>query len=64
MIPPEYFCPRSTIDGKLYLTDNTRSIHHYAQTWQSPVRKYGRRILLKLGGPKLINVLKPFLLTK
>ncbi|WP_286145259.1 glycosyltransferase family 32 protein [Bacteroides caecimuris] len=62
--PPEYFCPRSTIDGKLYLTDNTRSIHHYAQTWQSPVRKYGRRILLKLGGPKLINVLKPFLLTK
>ena len=58
--PPEYFCPRSTIDGKLYLTDNTRSIHHYAQTWQSPVRKYGRRILLKLGGPKLINVLKPF----
>ncbi len=59
--PPEYFCPLSTIDGKLRITDKTRSIHLYNQTWQSPMRKYGRKILLALGGPRLTGYLKKVL---
>ena len=60
--PVDYFCPISTDDGKLRITANTRSIHHYDQSWQSPVRKYGRKILLKLGGVRIKNMLKPILI--
>ncbi len=31
--PSEYFCPKSMSDGKIYKTENTYSIHHYASTW-------------------------------
>ena len=56
--PIEYFCPVSVKDGKLRITDNTRSIHHYSQSWQSPVRKYGRKILLAIGGSRLKDLCK------
>lgn len=56
--PVDYFCPISTIDGKLRLTENTHSIHHFDQSWQSPARKYGRKLILKLGGVKLKNTIK------
>lgn len=63
--PVDYFCPISVKDGKLRITSNTRTIHHYAQSWQSPVRKYGRKIVLLLGGEKLKrfckSLLNPFL---
>lgn len=62
--PVEYFCPISTEDGKLRITEKTRSIHYYDQSWQSPVRKYGRKILLKIGGSKLKNILKPIFIQK
>lgn len=60
--PAEYFCPISTEDGKLRRTANTRSIHWYDQTWQSPIRKYGRKVLLVLGGPQLKKLLKQIIL--
>lgn len=56
--PVEYFCPISVKDGKLRITDKTHSIHHYSQSWQSPIRKYGRKILLFLGGSKLKDLCK------
>ncbi len=56
--PSDYFCPISTDDGKLRLTENTRSIHWFDQSWQSPARKYGRRIILALGGTKAKKILK------
>lgn len=59
--PSDYFCPISIEDGKLRITQNTRSIHHYDQTWQSPVRKYGRKIILKLGGVKLKRIIQKLL---
>lgn len=62
--PSDYFCPISTVDGKLRITENTRSIHHYDQSWQSPARKYGRKIILSLGGYKLKNMLKSVLFRK
>lgn len=62
--PSDYFCPISTKDGKLRITSNTRSIHHYDQTWQSPARKYGRKLILALGGVKLKNTLKKLFFNK
>lgn len=51
--PSDFFSPISTIDGRLRITDNTRSIHWFDQSWQSPIRKYGRRLILALGGVRL-----------
>lgn len=62
--PSEFFSPKSTEDGKLRITGNTRSIHHYDQSWQSPMRKYGRRVILALGGTKLKQFVKRLLYTK
>lgn len=31
--PAEYFCPQAMIGAPIYVTDNTRSIHHFDCTW-------------------------------
>jgi len=62
--PSDWFCPISVKDGKLRITGNTRTIHHYAQSWQSPIRKYGRKLILCMGGAKLKNVIKKILFIK
>jgi len=31
--PPEYFCPLDNLTGKLILSKNTVSIHHFAGSW-------------------------------
>lgn len=59
--PTAFFCPISVVDGKLRVTPDTRCIHHYAQSWQSPWRKYGRKIVLFLGGQKAKDRLKQWL---
>ena len=33
--PPEYFCPMDYITGKINITSNTYSIHHYTASWHS-----------------------------
>lgn len=54
--PPEFFCPLTNQNGKLRITESTRSIHWYSGTWMSEtdlkmaahrrslVNKYGVRI--------------------
>lgn len=59
--PTSYFCPISVVDGKLRITSETRTIHHYAQSWQSPWRKYGRKIVLFFGGRKSKDFVKRML---
>lgn len=59
--PVDYFCPISVDDGKLRVTSNTRTIHHYAQSWQSPARKYGRKFILMIGGNRLKRLIKKML---
>lgn len=59
--PKEYFCPISIHDGELRISSNTRTIHHFAQSWQSPIRKYGRKVILMLGGKKLKYLIKRIL---
>lgn len=31
--PKDYFCPKDYSTGKLKITSNTRTIHHYAESW-------------------------------
>lgn len=62
--PAEYFCPKSIADGKLRITDNTYTIHWFDQSWQTPLRKYGRKFVLLLGGTKLKNLIKCFIKLK
>ena len=31
--PKDYFCPKSYKDGKIYSTENTVTIHHFAGSW-------------------------------
>lgn len=39
--PHDYFSPKSLIDGRIRLSDNTRTIHHYAGSWMSAKSRYG-----------------------
>ena len=37
LYPYEYFSPMNFITGKITLTENTRSIHHYTGSWKTPL---------------------------
>lgn len=37
--PSDYFCPVNYHNGKIAITENTRTIHHYAETWHNPAEK-------------------------
>lgn len=65
--PKDYFCPMKYEDGKLYLTANTYTIHHYAGSWLSPYQQLLLRIERVIGHERLHkfltikkNVLKMF----
>lgn len=53
--PADYFNPIDSLTGKLKLTDNTRSIHWYMNSWSdsSPLRQWLSRMSHRLFGTKL-----------
>ena len=51
--PFDYFCPIRITDGKMTITENTVSIHHYAASWTTPTHRFLRRAVLAVGGAKL-----------
>ena len=53
--PADYFNPLDSLTGKLKLTDNTRSIHWYMNSWSdsSSFRQWLSRISHRLFGTKL-----------
>lgn len=51
--PYDYFCPIRITDGKLCLSENTVSIHHYAASWTSPTHRFLRKLVLSIGGARL-----------
>ena len=59
--PVDYFSPISVDDSKLRITENTYTIHHFAQSWQSPFRIYARRLILFVGGERLKRFLKKYI---
>ena len=34
--PTEYFCPMDYFTGEMMITENTRAIHHFDETWKNP----------------------------
>lgn len=51
--PNDYFNPLDDATGRIVITDNTRSIHHYSKTWidnYSPLRNWLTRRLHRLVG--------------
>lgn len=53
IFPSDYFSPKSYIDGKIYLTKNTFSIHHFAGSWLDKSRK--RNVAEKIIGKKFVE---------
>lgn len=47
--PPDYFCPMNYRTGKIKITKNTRSIHHYSATWQSSYDQFKTKLQHVLG---------------
>lgn len=46
--PPEYFSPYDYRNGQMKITENTRSIHHYAATWLNEEQMKVRETRLRL----------------
>ena len=44
LYPEDYFNPCNTVLGTMNITDNTRSIHHFASTWTDRKRKRGLKM--------------------
>lgn len=51
--PEEYFNPKRVATGKITITENTRSIHHYAKTWVDKKRVRG----LKMHWERFMNLM-------
>ena len=47
IFPAEYFCPMDQFTGKLNITPNTYSIHHYSSTWMSQADRERRELRRK-----------------
>ena len=61
--PSEYFAPMDYETGKLNLTSNTFSIHHYEASWMSKKQKMARYLKMLMGKDmygKMIKVKKFF----
>lgn len=49
ILPADYFSPKSYLDGKITLTDNTYSIHHFEASWLTKKDKFINRLTRLLG---------------
>lgn len=49
LYPKDYFCPKNYKDGKIYLTNNTYTIHHFSGSWHSEDDKFHRKLVNKFG---------------
>lgn len=47
--PKDYFCPKSYADGKIYLTDNTYTIHHFSSSWVSQKERIKIKVIRLIG---------------
>lgn len=58
LFPKDYFCPKSYNDGKIYLTNNTATIHHFAGSWKSSKSRFIDRIRPVIGDKFLTVIVK------
>lgn len=58
IFPKDFFCPKSYRTGKIYLTDNTHTIHHFAGSWYTPwqrIKRVMKKIFTLLGFAKIMD---------
>ena len=48
LLPKDYLCPKSVADGKIHLTENSITIHHFDASWWDDEQKYAQVLKLKL----------------
>ena len=61
--PQEYFCPKNIVTGKLEITKNTYTIHHFDGSWLTPYLKFRHNLkmfLIKCFGINVVKLLKLF----
>ncbi|MEL3901268.1 MAG: glycosyltransferase [Treponema phagedenis] len=62
--PIDYFNPKNPQTGIITITDNTYTIHHFAASWTTPLRKeymrWYKRLCPKIGALLTTAVLYPF----
>ena len=51
--PSDYFCPKDSRSLKVYLTNNTATIHHFAGSWGNPVLLHIKQGVKRLLGERL-----------
>lgn len=47
--PPDYFNPQDFVTGFITLTDNTRTIHHFAESWKPSIERRLHNLSIRLG---------------
>lgn len=57
LFPKDYFCPKSYDDGRIYLTNNTVTIHHFAGSWVSKKNKLAYKLRKLLGDENYLLLL-------
>ena len=53
IFPTDYFCPKPSQFGKVRITENTLTIHHYAASWVGTKQKFAN-FLIRIFGKRLI----------
>lgn len=56
--PKDFFCPKSHKNGKIYLTENTYTIHHFSGSWITPWQKFKAKIINYLGSNLTNKIIK------
>lgn len=67
LFPFEFFCAKSTEDGKVKKSNNTYTIHHFSGSWLTPQQIWRHKVkllLVKIFGVKLIVLFKRYFLIK
>jgi len=54
--PKEYFCPKPSEFGKIQITENTRTIHHYAGSWISRKQRFANFLIFLFGKKLILNI--------
>lgn len=54
--PKEYFCPKDYVTKEMVITNNTRTIHHYAESWVPRSTRF-KNSLRRLFGDRFIAFL-------
>lgn len=68
--PKDWFCPKSHNSGRIFLTSNSYTIHHFANSWEDKgvkyrINKFTHRLICRIfgenGHDNVVNVIRKFI---